>query len=102
MVTFKNAELRHAGNVIRTNVEVDSYVPLTGPLAREAQWTGVLRPPNNTGLALGETYTLVLPDHSPVKIEITGEANPEDGSVTFKGIGNFQAKALSREVQNAR
>ena len=102
MATFKNAEIRQAGHIVRANVEgeVDSFVPLTGPSVTE--WSGVLRPPNNTGLAVGETYFLQIPGHSPAKIEITGEANPVDGSVTFKGLGQLPASAKSPQIQSAQ
>jgi hypothetical protein len=99
---FKNAEIRQAGNVIRANVDVDSSVPITGPLAGKAEWRGVLRPPNNTGLALGEAYTLLLPGFSPAKIVITSEANPVDGSVTFKGVGELPVAVPSRQVQKVK
>jgi len=99
---FKNAEIRQAGNVIRANVEVDSSVPITGPEAGRVEWRGVLRPPNITGLALRETYTLVLPGFSPAKILITGEANPVDGSVTFEGVGEFPVAVPSQQVQKAK
>jgi hypothetical protein len=99
---YENAEIRRAGKVIRANVEVDSYVPITGPSAAKVVWSGVLRPPNNTGLLLGETYTLVLPDFGPAKIEITEEANPVDGSVSFRGIGELPASVASQQVQSTQ
>lgn len=89
MAVLKNAEIRHGGNAIRANVEVDGFVPVTGPSAGKFLWSGTLRPPNNTGLIKGETYTLVLPGCPPARIEITEEANPVDGSVPFKGIGDM-------------
>jgi hypothetical protein len=89
MAVHKNAEIRHGGDVIRANVEVDAFVPITGELAGKVQWSGVLRPPNNTGLVKGETYILILPGYSPAKIEVTDEANPVDGSVPFKGVGDM-------------
>jgi hypothetical protein len=95
MAVFKNAEIRHGGNVIRVNVEVDGFVPITGPAAGKYQWSGVLRPPNNTGLIRGETYTLILPDCSPARIEVTDEASPVDGSVPFKGIGDMPERKAS-------
>lgn len=95
MAVFKNAEIRHGGNVIRANVEVDGFVPVTGPSAGKFQWSGVLRPPNNTGLIKGETYTLILPGYSPTKIEVTDEANPVDGSVPFTGIGDMPKSKAS-------
>ena len=58
MQHFKNAEIRQASNVIRANVEVDSFVPITAQSPGNVEWRGVLRPPNNTGLALGEAYML--------------------------------------------
>jgi hypothetical protein len=85
MALFKNTEIRRAGEVIRGDVEVDVSVPITGPSAGQIEWSGVLRPPNNTGLARGETYMLVLPGYVPAKIQITDEANAVDGSVPFKG-----------------
>jgi hypothetical protein len=87
MAVYKNAEIRRAGEVIRGDVEVDAFVPVTGSSAGKIQWSGVLRPPNNTGLARREIYTLVLPGNVAAKIQITDEANPVDGSVPFKGIG---------------
>jgi len=102
MAVFRNAEIRQAGNVIRANVEVDSFVPSTGPSAGTVEWNGVIRPPNNTGLALGETYVLVLPGFSPAKIVITSEANSEDGTVTFKGVGESPVSVPSRQVQIAK
>ena len=102
MAEYNNAEIKRAGQVIRANVHVDSYVPVNGPSAGEVQWSGVLRPPNNTGLELGETYTLVLPGLSPAKILITDEANPVDGSVTFQGVGQLPAAVPSKQVQKAK
>ena len=102
MAQYKNAEIRRASYVIRANVEVDGFVPSTGPSAGNLEWSGVFRPPNNTGLALGETYTLVIPGFSPARIVITGEANPVDGSVTFKGVGEFRTNVPSKKVQNAK
>ena len=105
MRAFNNAEIRQAGNVIRANVEVEvdfGSVPISAPSAGNVEWSGVLRPPNNTGLALGETYTLVLPGFSPAKIAITGEANPVDSSVTFKGVGELPVSMPSRQVQSAK
>jgi hypothetical protein len=99
---FKNAEIRQAGSVIRANVEVESFVPITRPSAGKAEWSGILRPPNNTGLALREAYMLLLPGFSPAKIEITGEANPEDGSVTFKGVGELPVAVPFQQVQKAK
>lgn len=87
MSTHQNAEIRHSGRVIRANVEVEAAVPVNGPSAGTAQWGGILRPPNNTGLERGELYTLVLPGCSPARIVITDEANPADGSVPFRGVG---------------
>ena len=87
MTTLKNAEIKQGGNVIRVNVEVQTAVAITGPSAGKSEWSGVLNPPNNTGLTLGEIYTLVLPGLQSAKIEITDEANSIDGSVPFKGIG---------------
>lgn len=102
MAVYKNAEIRLGGHLIRVNVEVDSSVPITGPAAGTVEWGGVLRPPNNTGLVPGEIYLLVIPALSPAKIEITSEANAADGSVTFKGIGDFPANARTPQIQNAR
>lgn len=102
MAVYKNAEIRRSGHVIRVNVEVDGFVPVTGPSAGKVEWGGVLRPPNNIGLALDESYTLVLPEFSPTKIQITSEANPVDGSVTFKGIGEVPVRVSSQQVQVAR
>jgi len=95
MAVFKNAEIRHGGNVIRANVEVDGFVPITGPSAGTLQWSGTLRPPNNTGLIKGGTYTLILPGYSPTRIEVTDEANPIDGSVPFRGIGDMPTSKAS-------
>ena len=95
MAGFTNAEIRHGGNAIRANVEVDEFVPITGPSAGSVQWNGLLRPPNNTGLIKGEIYTLILPGYSPARIEITEEANPVDGSVAFKGIGDMPKSKAS-------
>lgn len=100
MAVYKNAEIRAAGHVIRTNVDVDCSFSIIDPVA--GVWTGLLLPPNNTGLLLGESYLLVIPGLSPAKIAITSEANAADGSVTFKGIGELPAKARSAQVQNAR
>lgn len=102
MEHFKNAEIRQAGNVIRANVEVDSFVPITAQSPGNVEWLGVLRPPNNTGLALGEAYMLVLPGFAPAKIVITGEADPEDGSVTFKGVGELPVALRSQLVQKVK
>jgi hypothetical protein len=102
VAVFKNAEIRQAGNVIRANVEVDSFVPVSGPSAERFEWGGVLRPPNNTGLTRGETYTLVLPGHLPAKIRITDEANSVDGSVTFRGVGESPVSVPSRQFQNTK
>jgi hypothetical protein len=102
VAVYKNAEIRKAGDVIRANVEVDSFVPISGPSAGTVEWSGILRPPNNTGLIMDETYTLVLPGFSPAKITITGEANPVDGSVTFKGIDELRVSAPSRQVQESK
>jgi hypothetical protein len=102
MMQYKNAEIRQAGRTIRANVEVDASVPVTGPSAGKVEWDGVLWPPNNTGLELFETYTLVLPGFSPAKIVITEEANPVDGSVRFKGVGGMPASMHSRQVQDAK
>lgn len=101
MVEHKNAQIRQAGRTIRANVEVDGYVPVAGPSAGQIQWHGVLRPPNNTGLEVDETYTLVLPGFSPAKIVITEEANPVDGSVAFKGVGSTPVGMGSRQAENA-
>jgi hypothetical protein len=95
MTVSKNAEIRQGGNVIRVNVEVDGFVAITGPSAGKYQWSGVLRPPNNIGLIRGETYTLILPDYSPARIEVTDEANPVDGSVPFRVIGDLPERKAS-------
>lgn len=102
MVEHKNAQIRQAGRTIRANVEVHGYVPVMGPSAGEIQWSGVLRPPNNTGLEVDETYTLILPGFSSAKIVITEEANPVDGSVAFKGVGGIPVSTSSRQAQDAR
>jgi len=81
-------------------VEVDTYVPVTEPSSGKVGWSGLLQPPNNIGLALGETYTLILPGLSPAKIVITSEANPVDGSVTFEGLSEFPM--ASRLAQSAK
>ena len=99
---YQNAEIRHSGNVIRLNVELYTYVPCTGPDAATHVWSGVLRPPNNTGLALGEAYTLHIPGYSPSKIVITSEASPHDGSVTFKGIGELPKSKQERQLQTVK
>jgi len=96
---YKNAEIRKGGNTIRANVVVDTYVPLT---TASVEWGGTLHPPNNTGLALGESYTLVLPGFTPAKILITSEASPHDGIVSFKGVGAMPVGASSNEVHGAK
>ncbi len=45
---------------------------------------------------------LVLPGFAPAKIVITGEADPEDGSVTFKGVGELPAALRSQRVQKVK
>jgi len=102
MAVFKNAEIRQGDRVIRVNVEVDSSVPITGPSAGTVEWGGVLRPPNNTGLMFDESYVLILPGFAPAEIMITDEANPVDGSVTFKGLGDLPKAVQSQHVQNAK
>jgi len=99
---FTNAEIRHGSRVVRANVELDSFIPITGLSAGEVEWSGVLRPPNNTGLAPGETYTLVLPNFSPARILITGEANPIDGSVSFQGVGQPPVGMRQQQVQKSK
>lgn len=96
MALFQNAQIRQGGNTIRVNVLVDAYVPMT---TGRLEWFGELRPPNNTGLALGESYTLVLPGYSPAKILITSDANAVDGSVTFKGVGNMPQEVSRQPVR---
>ena len=95
MAFFKNAELRHGRNVIRTHVNVDAFVPTTGPSAGRLQWSGVLMPPNNTGLIKDQTYVLIIPGHSSVKIQVTDEANSVDGSVPFVGIGDWPKRNVT-------
>lgn len=95
MAVFDNAEIHQGRKVIRVNVDVDGFVPITGQSAGEYHWSGVLRPPNNTGLIRGETYTLVLPGYSPARIKVTDEANPVDGSVPFRGIGDMPKRRAS-------
>lgn len=101
MAIYKDAEIRHGGIVIRVNVEVDGYVPVTGTAAGKFEWHGVLRPPNNTGLTPGEIYTLVLPGYLPAKIEICEEANPIDGSVSYKGVGEPPKNSPVKREKNA-
>lgn len=102
MAVHENAEIRKGGNAIRVNVVVDGFVPVTGPAAGKVEWSGVLLPPNNTGLALGESYTLVLPGYSSAKIEITSEAHANDGTVTFKGVGEMPVGRPSEQIQGAK
>ncbi len=99
MAVYENAEIRQGGNVIRVNVDLDASFPLaTG----SAEWRGTLQPPNNTGLALGESYTLVLPGFSPARILITSEANAVDGSVTFEGVGEMPVSRPPEHVHDAK
>jgi len=86
MTQYTNAEIRVGRHTIRVDVTVDSYTPIS---TATPEWTGVLRPPNNTGLAPGQTYTLVLPGYSPAHIRVTSEANPIDGTVTFCGVSDM-------------
>ena len=93
MASYKHAEIRRGSRRVRADVtvdvDIDSYMPVTGPEAGVAQWSGVLRPPNNIGLTRGEVYSLLLPGHSPAKIRILDDANPIDASVPFQGIGRM-------------
>jgi hypothetical protein len=96
MAYYRNAEIRQGSRTIRVNVDVDGFMPVTGPLAGKFQWGGVLRPPNNTGLEPNETYLLLIPGFSAAKIVITEEPNPVDGSVAFTGIGDMPTSEPSR------
>ena len=84
---YKNAVIRHGSAVIRTGTNVavdDTDVSLAAPDI--LNWGGRLLPPNNTGLAVGQQYTLVLPEFPPAKIVITDDPDP-NGDVPFKGVG---------------
>jgi hypothetical protein len=86
--TYKNAVIRHGSAAIRRDVAVDyagADVSLVVP--DTPSWGGRLLPPNNTGLSVGQQYTLVLPQFTPAKIVITEEPHPSDGVVPFKGVG---------------
>jgi len=86
MAVYENAEVRRGGSVVRKNVIIDSaYVALTAPETLE--WSGRLLPPNNTGLVMGDTYQLLIPGCTPARILITGEADPNDSSIPFQGVG---------------
>jgi len=87
VATYYNAEIRHGGAVIRTDVAVDVDQTDVSIATASVTWGGHLLPPNNTGLTVGQQYTLVLPEFAPAKIVITGEPNPVDGVVSFKGVG---------------
>lgn len=78
MAIFSEVDIGRGGRLVRTavTVEVDDGPP----------WGGLLRPPNNTGLTAGETYTISLPGHVPAAIRVTGEAD-QGGSVPFLGVG---------------
>lgn len=96
MAEYQNAEIRRGGDVVRVNVVVDVQVPLaTG----RAEWNGILRPPNNTGLINGEAYTLILPGFLPAKILVTSEAHAIDGAVQFQGIGDLTPRARAEQVR---
>ena len=99
MGVYQNAEIRKGGNTIRVNVSVDANIPLATGVV---EWGGTLNPPNNIGLVLGETYTLLLPGFSPAKIEITSEANPVDGAVTFTGVGEPPKGKNPKEVRSLK
>ena len=98
MPLIPNAEIRQGNRAIRVNVAVDSSVPITGPNAGTVGWGGVLRPPNNTGLLVDESYMLILPGFLPATIVITEEANPIDGTVAFKGIGDLPKAVQHQKV----
>lgn len=74
MATFRHAEIRLGRALVRADVGGTISSVLGG-------WEGFLSPPNNTGLTVGKSYTLVL-CRSPVRIVVTSEAGP-DGSVPF-------------------
>lgn len=100
MARYQNAEIRKSGQTIRVNVivDIDGYVPITGPSAASYVWNGVLHPPNNTGLTLADVYQLMLPDFAPARIRITSEANPIDGTVSFEGLGEIPLHKTGRQV----
>ena len=89
MALYRDAEIRKGGNRVRMNLMVDAYAYVRMVTGR-AEWEGTLHPPNNIGLTLSESYTLVLPGFSPAKILITSEANAIDGTVSFKGVGEIR------------
>ena len=94
MTMHKNASIRRGSRQIRVDVDVDVYVPITGPEASNPQWSGELLPPNNIGLSLNETYILELPSGPSAKIRITGEAD-EEGKVPFDGVGEHPTQHVS-------
>jgi hypothetical protein len=95
---YKNAVIRHGSATIRTDVAVDSAdVSLSAP--ESVNWAGRLLPPNNTGLTVGQQYTLILPKFSPAKIVITEEPNRVDGVVLFRGVGPMPRSTSTARLQ---
>ena len=102
MAVYNNAEIRQARKVIRANVEVQGFVPVTGPSAGSSSGAGFFGRQIIRDWCCGDTYTLILPDYPPAEIEITDEANPVDGSVAFKGIGEPPVKMPAEQVQESK
>ena len=101
MTHFTNARIMREGHAIRINVEVD-YDESVSITNGEVQWSGWLQPPNNIGLEVGHAYTLVLPGFKPARILITEEANPVDGTVAFRGVGERPLAVPSEQCHGAR
>lgn len=101
MTRYDNAELRRGGNVSRSRVSLE-IESINGDPSRTPEWAGRLLPPNNIGLAVGHTYGLHIPGFMPVRILITGEANPDDSTVTFKGVGAAPTPRTPERVETAQ
>jgi hypothetical protein len=97
MDLFSNATIRHGRIVVRNEVDVELCHD-----SNDESWGGKLLPPNNIGLMYGETYTLMIPGCSAAKVTITSEANPNDGAVQFRGVGDYPQARPQGHSKTAR
>lgn len=95
MARYSDAEILQSGQTIQTSVvvDIDSFIPISGQDASKNRWSGVLHPPNKTGLKPRETYQLVIPKVLSARIEISEEPNATDNSVAFTVIGDLATEA---------
>lgn len=98
MQMYENAEIRKGTHVARVNVGIQfDQVSLSKP--ETVEWSGMLLPPNNTGLMVGQEYSVRIPGHSPARIVITDEVHPVDFTVPFKGISE---QPVTQTLQDTR